>query len=161
MKRPPWFLLVPVLAGLAARCAPRQPAASDGPTPAAAEHVSFGVLKIVPASSVPLTLSPSVCTAGAREVFYGADFEDPASGLVLRLAVDPVSGPALRLFPRASPFEKNLLFRRSECRSFRFSLDATGWRVGTTLDYRASLDVDCTNASGDSITGKVAAAHCH
>jgi len=160
MKRP-WPLPALLLAGLAAQCAPRQPAASDGPTPAAAEHASLGDLRITPGGSGPLTLSPSVCKAGARELFYGADFEDPASGLVVRLAVDPLSGPALRVFPRTAPLEKNLLFRRSECRAFRYSLDATGWRVGTTQDYRVSLDVDCTNASGDSISGRVSADHCH
>ena len=106
-------------------------------------------------------MSPSVCTAGAREVFFGADFQDLASGLVLRLAVDPLSGPALRLFPTAAPLERNVLFRRSECRTFKYTLEATGWRVGTVQDYRASLEVDCTNASGDSISGTAAAAHCH
>jgi hypothetical protein len=150
-----------MLAAFAVGCAPRQTAASGDSTPLAVERESLGTLKITSARLGALSMFPSVCRAGAREFFLGADFEDPAAGTVLRLAVDPVSGPALRLFPKTAPFERNVLFRRSECRTFQFSLDATAWRVGTVQDYRVALEVDCTNTSGESITGSVAATHCH
>src|SRR5271169_2557673 len=37
--------------------------------------------------------TPSVCTAGDREFFLGADFESQDSNLIVRLVVDPLDGP--------------------------------------------------------------------
>ncbi len=108
-----------------------------------------------------LTVSPSSCTAGDRQFFLGGDFEDEKSGIVARLVVDPLSGPAVRVFATAAPFEKTAVFRPPECRVFHFSLDATGWRINRIRDYRLSLDLDCSNKEGDSLTGKVSATHCH
>lgn len=108
-----------------------------------------------------LTVSPSSCTAGDRQFFLGGDFEDEKSGIVVRLVVDPLDGPAARVFATATPFEKTAVFRRPECRVFHFSLDTTGWRINRIQDYRLTLDLDCSNKEGDSITGKASAAHCH
>ena len=108
-----------------------------------------------------LTVSPSSCTAGDRQFFLGGDFEDEKSGIVARLVVDPLEGPAVRVFATAAPFEKTAVFRSPECRVFHFSLDATGWRINRIRDYRLSLDLDCSNKEGDTLTGKVSAAHCH
>jgi hypothetical protein len=108
-----------------------------------------------------LTVSLSSCTAGDRQFFLGGDFEDEKSGIVVRLVVDPLDGPAARVFATATPFEKTAVFRRQECRVFHFSLDTSGWRINRIQDYRLTLDLDCSNKEGDSITGKASAAHCH
>jgi hypothetical protein len=120
-----------------------------------------GSVKLTSRSLGELTISPSRCTAGDRERFLGADFADEESDVVLRLAVDPVEGPAVRILSRAKSSDKAVVFRRSECRAFQWSVDATHMRVNRIQDYRVSLDLDCTNAGGDSISGKVLASHCH
>ena len=108
-----------------------------------------------------LTVMPSVCTAGDRQLFLGADFEDEKTGIVVRLVVDPLDGPAARVFASGTPFEKTAVFLRSDCPVFHFSLDTTGWRINRIRDYRVTLDLDCSNGDGDVITGKASAAHCH
>jgi hypothetical protein len=108
-----------------------------------------------------VTVAPNTCTAGDRQFFLGADFEDEKAGVVVRLVVDPLDGPAARVFASAAPFEKAAVFRRPECRVFLFSLDTTGWRINRIQDYRLTLELDCANTEGDSIIGKASVAHCH
>jgi hypothetical protein len=108
-----------------------------------------------------LTLSPSSCTAGDHQVFLGADFTDETAGFVVRVVVDPLEGPAARVFARATPMEQGAVFRRRDCRVFRLSLETTGWRIDHVRDYRIAIDLDCSNADGDSIAGNASATHCH
>lgn len=81
--------------------------------------------------------------------------------MIIRLVVDPLDGPVARVFASAAPDEKTAVFRRSGCRVFHFTLDTTGWRINRVQDYRLTLDLDCANPEGDSITGRVSATHCH
>jgi hypothetical protein len=107
------------------------------------------------------TVAPTGCTSGDRQQFLGADFTDPASGLVVRLVVDPLDGPAVRLFDAADPFGRSVVLRRSECAVFRFSLDETGWKVNDVRDYRLSLELDCALADGTTVHGRASSTHCH
>jgi hypothetical protein len=108
-----------------------------------------------------LTVAPTTCTAGDRQFFLGADFEDEKTGVIVRLVVDPLEGPAARVFASATPFENIAAFRRPECRVFHFSLDTTGWRINHIQDYRLTLELDCSGKDDDSIIGKVSVTHCH
>lgn len=108
-----------------------------------------------------VTIAPTTCAAGDRQFFLGGDFEDGQAGVIVRLVVDPVDGPAARVFASAAPFEKGAVFRRPECRVLRFSLGTTGWRVNRIQDYRFALELDCSNGDGDSIIGKASVTHCH
>jgi hypothetical protein len=108
-----------------------------------------------------VAIAPTTCTSGDRQFFLGGDFQDEQAGFIVRLVVDPLDGPAARVFAGAAPFEKAALFRRPECRVFHFSLDPTGWRINRVRDYRLTLELDCSNREGDSIIGKASAAHCH
>ena len=103
---------------------------------------------------------PSVCAAGDRQFFLGSDLSSPDSSLVLRLVVDPLEGPAVRLFSSQTPFDKSVVFHRSDCRVFHFSLDSTGWRVNDINDYRFTLELDC-GWQGKSIVGSASSSHCH
>jgi hypothetical protein len=106
------------------------------------------------------TFAPLICTAGDRQFFLGGDFKDQTSSLVLRLVVDPLDGPAVRLFSSETNFEKSVVFHRSNCSVFHFSLDSTGWRVNDINDYRLTLQLDCSRA-GESINGIASTTHCH
>jgi hypothetical protein len=104
-------------------------------------------------------LTPSTCTAGDRQLFLGADFASPAKTVVVRLVVDPLDGPAVRVFSTDAQFDKTVVFRRSDCQVFHFSLDSTGWRVNDVYDYRVTLQLDCSR-DGESIKGEASATHC-
>ncbi len=107
------------------------------------------------------TIAPATCTAGDRQSFLGGDFADEKSGFIVRLVVDPLEGPAARVFASATPYDKTAVFCRSECRVFHFSLDTTNWRINDVQDYRISLTLDCSDKEGDTISGNVSATHCH
>ena len=104
-------------------------------------------------------LAPSECTAGDRQHFLGADFATPASTVVVRLVVDPLDGPAVRVFSTDAQFDRTVVFRRPDCRVFHFSLDSTSWRVNDVYDYRVTLQLDCSR-DGESIKGEASATHC-
>lgn len=142
---------------LAAGCFSSKPVAVTG------NGVAEGNLGSMTVSSPQLgdvTVTPTLCMSGARQYFLGGDFEDEKGGTVVRLVVDPLSGPAVRVFSADAPFEKSVAFRRDQCSVFHFSLDSTGWRINRIDDYRLTLNVDCSRA-GETVRGAVSATHCH
>jgi hypothetical protein len=121
----------------------------------------LGTFQLTSAAIGSRTISPGVCLAGDRSFFLGADLEDATAGVVVRLAIDPVDGPAIRVFDRSAVFDKSVVFRRPECRTFHFSDESTMWRINDVQDYKFSLELDCSNKAGDSLVGKASASHCH
>ncbi|HYM59856.1 MAG TPA: hypothetical protein VEZ11_03070 [Thermoanaerobaculia bacterium] len=150
--------LIIIAAALTAGCFSSKPI--DAVAGAQGEPQTLGAITLASERLGHLTVAPTTCQAGTRQSFLGGDFQDPKSGMVVRLVVDPLDGPAVRVFEKATPFDKSLVFRRAECRTFHFSLEATGWRVNDVDDYRLSLDVDCARG-GESVEGKVSTTHCH
>lgn len=106
------------------------------------------------------TFTPSGCNAGDRQFFLGADLTSRDSNLVVRLVVNPLDGPAVRVFSADAQFDRTVAFRRSECGFFHFALDSTGRRVNDVYDYRLTLQLDCSRP-GESIKGSASATHCH
>ena len=105
-------------------------------------------------------LAPTECMAGDRQLFLGFDLSSGTSPVVVRLAVDPIDGPAVRVFSSDAPFDKAVVFRRADCSAFHFSLGETGWRINHVADYRVSLELDCTR-SGEQLRGSASSTHCH
>jgi hypothetical protein len=153
----------PRLAGLllmafSAACFSARPVSTSGQSAAGASLGSFAFTSPAIGS---LTIKPSACLAGGRQFFLGGDLAEESTGMVVRLAVDPIDGPAVRVFRSDEPFENASVFRRPECRVFHFTLDSTGWRINSVDDYRLTVDVDCTNSRGETLVGKASATHCH
>ncbi len=107
------------------------------------------------------TVAPSGCSAGDLQQFLGADFSGPASRLVVRLVVDPLEGPAARVFDAEDRFRKSVVLRRTECAVFHFSLERTGWTINDVRDYQVSLELDCALADGTTVHGSASSTHCH
>ncbi len=108
-----------------------------------------------------VTVAPTECAAGDLQQFLGADFADPGSGLVVRLVVDPLEGPAARVFDARDPFGRSVVLRRAECAAFHFSLEGTGVTINDVRDYRVSLELDCALADGTGVRGRASSTHCH
>lgn len=137
-------------------CFTSQPFSDDGKSTG-----PLGAFQLSSAAMGSRTISPGACLAGDRGFFLGADFVDATAGVVVRLAIDPVDGPAIRVFDRSAEFDKSVVFRRSECRTFHFSDESTMWRINDVQDYKVTLELDCSNKTGDSLAGKASASHCH
>jgi len=99
------------------------------------------------------------CVSGEHQVFLGADFGGPGP-LVARLAVDPLSGPGVRVFDSTAPFGKSFVVRQSECDHFHFSLSRSGWRINDVWVLHLTLDIDCSTQDGDAIRGTISSASC-
>jgi hypothetical protein len=108
-------------------------------------------------SSEPKSYQPSACLSGDHFYFLGVDLKDPVADAVVRVVVDPLEGPILRL---TSPTGV-LRLDRNSCSTFRVSIDPTGWRVNHVRDFSGSLDLDCVTGSAAHVSGSVAFQHCH
>lgn len=104
--------------------------------------------------------SPDLCTSGEHQLFFGADFPDRRHGAVLRLAVDPIDGAAVRVFDPQDPEILTVVFRPGDCSTFRYSLEPSGWRINDFRDFRVALEVDCDTGDGTTLRAQVSAAHC-
>jgi hypothetical protein len=105
--------------------------------------------------------APAACVSGEHQVFFGADFPDPRKGAVLRLVVDPVQGAAVRVFDPADPERRSAVVRPEACRTFRYRIEPTGWRINDYRDFHVELQVDCPMGDAAGVKAEVSAAHCH
>lgn len=124
------------------------------------EPVTQGSLEITGPTFGGATLAPTACQSGENEVFLGADFSSPDSPLVLRLAIDPLEAPGMRIFDRNDRSAKTLVMRKADCANFHFTLSRTGWQINDVYVLKASLELDCSLPSGDRVVGKVETASC-
>jgi hypothetical protein len=121
----------------------------------------IGTVRVTSATFANVALTPAACNSGEHQLFLGADFLDRARGTAVRLILGPEGEATLRVFDTARPLEPGILFPRVACSKALIAFERTGWQINDIHDIRVSLDVDCRNASGDSLQGTLSVAHCH
>ncbi|HUK14050.1 MAG TPA: hypothetical protein VLW17_12175 [Thermoanaerobaculaceae bacterium] len=146
--------VVPLLAS----CLAGRPVTQAGDGSAADQ--ALGSFEVASRTLGDATFSPAECSSGDPQLFLGVDFAEPGRDLILRLAVDPLEGPGVRLYSATAPFDRSVVFRRADCSVFHFSLDSTGWRVNRVEDYRVTLELDCARP-GERVRGRASSTHCH
>ncbi len=163
MRHPLSRLLVAAsaLTLLLAACAsaPGAPAAAPGSANAGVGE-SLGRFEVSGYSGPSARVVITRCASGDPELFLGVDLEDERQGLVVRLVVDPLDGPVLRVFDRIEPHLRTVLFFPEECDVFDVLVEPTGWSVNDVRVFRAELDVDCTTEDGAHLAGHAKAASC-
>jgi hypothetical protein len=102
-----------------------------------------------------------VCRSGDLEYFLGVDLEDQARGAVVRLFIDPMYGPRLRVIHGTGESREIAILGRSQCRELEADLRTTGWRVNTVRDFSGSLDAECKSDAGHDVSVHVRFEHCH
>lgn len=125
-----------------------------GPTP----HAMTGEVTLAGPTFGESTQRLTGCVSGQHEEFLGGDLVGPGP-LVVRLAVDPLTGPGLRVYDPQERYRRAIVIRQSECEVFHFSL-ARGGQINEIYVWRLSLDVDCTLPSGDHVRAEVTDAIC-
>ena len=106
------------------------------------------------------TWEAAMCESGERQEFLGVDLKPSASGPVVRLVMDPLTGPALRVFDPADP-TRSATYRKSDCKKFQVDLTETGVKVNDIRDYKLDLDVECEHGNGSLFAGTAKVEHCH
>jgi hypothetical protein len=129
--------------------------------PTGSDRVPIGTVQVTSATFGNVTLAPASCASGEHQLFLGADFLDAARGATVRLILGPTGEATLRVFDTARPLDPGAVIPRSACSKAIVSFERTGWQINDIYDVRVSLDVDCRTASGETIQGKLAVAHCH
>ena len=96
------------------------------------------------------------CHSGENRGFSGADIFDDRTKevLVLRLVIDPLEGPAVRLF-KDSESGPSVVLRKSDCRTFTYQMEGTGKSVNFVSEIKVALQLDCRGSKGDSVVGNV------
>ncbi len=118
---------------------------------------SFDVASI---GAPPGTIAPTTCIVGDHDLFLGADLVDRDSNLVVRLVIDPLAGPAVRVYDADAPFDRSVLFFRDECTTFGMELAETGSMVNNIVERSLELEIECENEDGATIRGSASAARC-
>jgi hypothetical protein len=126
----------------------------------ASDAPALGKVTLASQKAGNVTFAPTACSAGDNQQFLGGDFADDGAGMILRLVIDPLYGPAVRAFSMKEPNERSVVFRRSECRTFKLHIERTGLTVNDVDEYRIALDVDCANGDGDTLKGSVSSDSC-
>ena len=97
-------------------------------------------------------IAPTRCISGERFSFYGADLIDDSSGTTVRVVIDPLDGPRVRLMMRG----RDVVYDRKSCSTLAANLQPTGWRVNEYRDFAGDVNLEC----GD-VRGRVEFDHCH
>jgi hypothetical protein len=155
------LLLLGTVLSFSAGCFSAKPLVPNTDAASAGGQIYLGALALTSSAFGQINLKPNSCSSGGRQFFFGADFEDDRAGAVLRLVIDPLEGPAVRVFSTTKPFSQSVIFRRSDCPVFDFSLDSTGWQINHIKDFRVTLKIECANKDGESLKGTASASHCH
>jgi len=127
----------------------------------ASSDAALGTFRFTSPRGETQTIEPTSCVAGDRQFFLGGDFIDAKSSSVVRLVVEPLQWPAVRVISPSLSDQSPIVFKRPECKALRVTFEPTGWRVDDVYDYRITLDVDCTRADGTALVGKASTTHCH
>jgi hypothetical protein len=124
-----------------------------------ADAPALGSVTLVSGKAGNLTFAPNHCYAGDERQFLGGDFVDEKAGMSLRFVIDPLYGPAARVFSIGNPDEQTVVFRRSDCATFQFQIERTGLSINDVDEYRISLELDCAT-DGETLNAKVATGSC-
>ena len=144
-------LTVLTLAGLMPACVART-RVNALPSGMADEGRSVAELKI-DGRVVPV----AGCRSGDHAYFLGADLMGASNEPVLRVVIDPLEGPRLRLLGTRG----GAVLGPEQCPELRASVRHTGWWVNDVRDVAGEVQAQCTLKDGGRVEARVAFDHCH
>jgi len=103
----------------------------------------------------------TTCESGEHQSFVGADLRSAEGGRVVRIALDPETGPVVLVFDPGDTVHRMAIYRRSDCKKFTVELEDTGSKVDEFRDYRVTLDLQCEHGNGSYLAGSARLEHCH
>lgn len=97
------------------------------------------------------------CSSGDRQQFRGVDVLSESAEAAVRIAVDPIEGPRVRLRTEHAQY----IVDPRTCSTFEASVNPTGWRVNKILVVSGATELDCPLSEGGRVRGKVEYEDCH
>jgi hypothetical protein len=102
-----------------------------------------------------------ICRSGDLAHFLGVDLEDRQGGAVVRLVMDPIDGPRVRLVHGPGEARQRVDLVPSRCRRLEADVRPTGWIVDTVRDVSGSVDAECPGDPGPAVSLHARFSHCH
>ena len=97
------------------------------------------------------------CRSGDHGHFLGADLIGASGEPLLRVLIDPLDGPRLRLLGRSG----GAVLGPDQCPELRASVHDTGWRVNEIRDVAGEVQARCTLEDGARLEAHIVFDHCH
>jgi hypothetical protein len=101
------------------------------------------------------------CRSGDLAHFLGVDLEDRHGSAVVRLVVDPLDGPRVRIVHGRGESRQRIDLIPSRCRVFDAWVQPTGWIVNTVRDVSGAIDAECPGDPGPAVDLHARFSHCH
>ena len=101
------------------------------------------------------------CRSGDREYFLGVDLASRRSAVSVRLVIDAMEEPRLRVILGEGGAKEGLALGRDQCRQLEAQVRHTGWRINTVRDLSGFIDAECRDDEGQAISLHVRFSHCH
>jgi hypothetical protein len=101
------------------------------------------------------------CHSRDLEHFLGVDLVDSLGGAIVRLAMDPIDGPRVRIVYGAGGSRQRVDPAPGRCRQFDADARATNWIVNDVRDVSGFVDVECPADPGPAVSLHVRFSHCH
>jgi hypothetical protein len=101
------------------------------------------------------------CRSGDLAHFLGVDLEDRHGAALVRLVVDPLDGPRVRIVHGRGESRQRIDLTPGRCRVFDAWVQPTGWIVNTVRDVSGAIDAECPGDPGPAVDLHARFAHCH
>ena len=101
------------------------------------------------------------CHSGDLEHFLGVDLVDRLHGAIVRVAIDPIDGPRVRIVYGRDGSRQRVDPTPGRCRQFDADARATSWIVNDVRDVSGFVDVECAAEPGPLVSLHVRFSHCH
>jgi hypothetical protein len=101
------------------------------------------------------------CHSGDLEHFLGVDLIDRQGGAIVRVVIDPIDGPRIRIVHGTGESRQRVDLAPGRCRRFEANVWPTAWIVNDVRDVRGFVDVECADDAGSAVSLYARFSHCH
>jgi hypothetical protein len=101
------------------------------------------------------------CSSGDLEYFLGVDLADQKGGGFVRVVIDPLEGPQLRIALRNGGAVERVLLRSEQCERLDAAVSPTGWEIDSVRDVSGYVEAQCRSGDGREIRLHARFSHCH
>jgi len=108
-----------------------------------------------------VTITPVRCVSGDRWNFFGADLVDASGTAGVRLAIDPIAGPRVRVTLPGGERDALIVLDASGCTTYRTDVHHNAWTVNDVRGVDGALELDCASGQGERIQGALTFRQCH
>ena len=101
------------------------------------------------------------CSSGDLQQFLGVDLVDRQGGAGVRVVIDPLDGPRVRIVYGTGQGRQRVDLTPARCRQLEADVRPTNWMVNDVRDVSGFVDAECAGDPGPAISLHARFSHCH